>query len=135
MLEQEPAVDEIVGSRVAPLIDVAGSELDVGDAPLLRGVAGQVELDLVHVESDHVPGRAGQPSELERDLSASAPEIEAAGVGREPNVLEQVDRVAAPRPGEELKPLVPFATSANDVLGHYEAVRACGRSARRYSRV
>jgi hypothetical protein len=34
-----------------------------------------------------------------------------------------------------LKPLVPLATSANDELGHYEAVSACGRSARRYSSV
>ena len=52
MLEQEPAVDEVVLGRALPSIDVAGFEGDVAQPAFSGSLPGHLQLGLVHVDAD-----------------------------------------------------------------------------------
>lgn len=55
VLEQEPAEHGVVAAGLVPVVDVQRPELHVAQ-PACRGrLAGQVELDLIHIDADSSP--------------------------------------------------------------------------------
>ncbi len=77
VLEEETRVDEVVRLDLAPLVRLDNPELDVVDAASLCVGAGELELQLVHVESSDMTARADEPRELERDRAAAAADVDA----------------------------------------------------------
>jgi hypothetical protein len=118
VLEEEARVHDVVRLRVAPLADVRAPELDVREARLGRVGPRELELHLVHVDPDGPAGRADESGELHRDGAAAAAEVDARLPRADPHVGEEPLRVGPADPREQLKPVVPLASAADDVAGH-----------------
>src|SRR5579864_6310283 len=50
MLQEETGVYDVVGSRFAPLVEVNGPELNIGDSPGNGSFACETELDFIHID-------------------------------------------------------------------------------------
>jgi len=77
VVKHEAAEHCVVAGRLNPVPHVELTELHIGEPSLRRGVAGQVELDLVHVDANDGSGRRYEPGHLERHVAATATDIDA----------------------------------------------------------
>ncbi len=118
MLEQEPAVDQVIAGGLVPVADTRFPEFDVADAFAVRGLPGQREFHHVHVDADDPAGRTGQAREVEGDLAAAASEVDAVKAGSDAGPAEQVSRIGPVHPGQYLQPLVSRLATAQDVPFH-----------------
>lgn len=78
MLEQEPAVHQVVLARRTPGVDIASLEDDIPQAALARGLAGEVQLRLIHVQAHH---RARRPGQLQAHRTPAAAQVHASYPG------------------------------------------------------
>lgn len=118
MLEQEPAVDEVVRGVAAPRVDGAEPELGVFQTALCRDAAREIELELIHVEPRDVTVRGHQPCQLETDGTTAAAQVEAMHPRRNAHASEQLGSVWPALPSENLQPVVAHPTAADHASPH-----------------
>jgi hypothetical protein len=78
-------------------------------------LAREVELDLVHVDRGHVPGRPDETGELEGDAAAATSQVQTAHAGSHTDPLEELRGVRPARAVEDLQALVAFLPATDHV--------------------
>ena len=140
VLQHVAAVHDVVRIRLRPVVHVGLHEPDVREALLGGGLAGQVELDAVHVHPDDQAARSDPPAQHQRDVAAAGAEVDAVLAVADADPVEQ--RLGGGQPGarEHREPRRPRRTAADDVLlsvlhsGDSRAARRSRTGRRRASR-
>jgi hypothetical protein len=101
--EQKPRVGDVERAAVGTP-RIADEEFDVLGGGLLRVAACQLDDPGIEVDPQRAPARADEPSQVERDMSAAAADVEAALTVPDPDLLEQPQRRRPHDPGQKVQP-------------------------------
>jgi hypothetical protein len=88
VLEQEPAVDEVITAGLVPVVDVRGAELDVRDSALAGRFPRERQWRIIHVHPGDRTGRPGQRRKLKGHRTAAAPQIQAPHARAQPRAAD-----------------------------------------------
>jgi hypothetical protein len=116
--EQETGVRDVV-ARLAEVRHVLLPELDRGD-PGRRGVRrGEIEHGAVEVDAEHMAVRPGATRELPADVSAAAPDVEAACAGWHADPVKERRGAGRAHPCQQIEPLLAGQPAVDRVLGRH----------------
>ncbi len=126
VLQQEPAVDDVVRAGLIPIVHARRAELDVRQIQLAGGLPSEVELDAVNVDPYHRTLRPDEPRQLKGNVATAAAQVDAPHPRADAGAAEEVHRAGSACSSEELEALVAGLAAADHITLHRAMIRpAC----------
>jgi hypothetical protein len=114
--QQEARVDDVELALARSAGGVGLAKLHVGDAPLSRLLASEVELDRVDVDPEYPPARRDSCRELQGRVATAAADVEDGEPVAELEAVEEGARGRRHDATEDAEPLTALDAASNDVV-------------------